>query len=158
MGSDKKSFTITPSSLLGFSTSYSVIVGSAVKNIAGYSVTGTTSFTFTTESSISLGIETSSSTSYSSAPAISIYPAFVDNMPYKAWKLTGSTDYYELKGRAGTLPYTWTVVSGALPTGLSLSSDGNLTAVAGTAGRRNRATRSIINSRSGFGRECHRLR
>ncbi|OGO79833.1 MAG: hypothetical protein A2Y21_05465 [Clostridiales bacterium GWC2_40_7] len=76
-----------------------------------------------------INIITTSSDFYSQLPATSIYPAFVDNMPYQAWTMEGSTDYYQLVATGGKEPYTWFLVSGSLPAGLSLCSNGRISGV-----------------------------
>lgn len=56
-----------------------------------------------------------------------IYPAFVDNLPYWAYANevsleSSETDYFQLKASGGTT-YSWTLVSGSLPPGLSFGKD-----------------------------------
>ena len=36
---------------------------------------------------------------------------------------------FQLKGRAGCVPYTWTIASGSLPPGIQLTTDGNFTGI-----------------------------
>ncbi|QRQ99724.1 alpha-L-fucosidase [Dyadobacter sandarakinus] len=59
-----------------------------------------------------------------------IYPVFVDNTPYTSF--TGPTQmpasylqYFPLKATGGST-YTWSLLSGSLPDGLALSSDGKI--------------------------------
>jgi hypothetical protein len=48
--------------------------------------------------------------------------------------LTGSAYATSLSASGGTIPYTWTIASGSLPTGLSLSSNGRITGTPSSAG------------------------
>jgi len=78
-------------------------------------------------------ITTTSSTSYASDKDNAIYPAFVDNMPYEAWNSgstisTSRTQYFQLKAAGGS-DYTWSLVGGSLPDGLSISSLGRISGI-----------------------------
>ncbi|MCF2491100.1 alpha-L-fucosidase [Dyadobacter sp. CY347] len=59
----------------------------------------------------------------------SIFPVFVDNMPYESWSLTERFAYFQFAAEGGS-SYRWQVIDGALPTGLSLSKDGKLSGTA----------------------------
>jgi hypothetical protein len=80
-------------------------------------------------------ITTTSSSNYMTSPATAIYPVFVDGMSYKAWTLSGSTSYFQLKASGGSGTYkSWTKVSGTLPPGLSLASNGQISGTPTTVG------------------------
>lgn len=56
-----------------------------------------------------------------------IYPAFVDNLPYWAFKddqslCTSQTDFFQLKATGGT-SYSWRFISGSLPPGLKFGKE-----------------------------------
>ncbi|WP_165940227.1 alpha-L-fucosidase [Dyadobacter psychrotolerans] len=59
-------------------------------------------------------------------PDLSIYPAFVDGIAYSSWSESGSRPFFQLLASGGNKPYKWKVISGALPLGINLSSDGKL--------------------------------
>lgn len=70
---------------------------------------------------------TSTSTSeYHRKINTSIYPAFVDHMPYESWTPSGKKPFFQLLATGGQLPYTWTLDSGALPDGIQLTKNGKL--------------------------------
>ncbi|MCF0058314.1 FN3 associated domain-containing protein [Dyadobacter sp. CY356] len=71
-------------------------------------------------------ITTTSSSIYSQSPQTSIYPAFVDNMPYESWTQTGKKPFYQLVASGGQNPYNWTLDKGSLPDGILLTKDGKL--------------------------------
>lgn len=76
-----------------------------------------------------LKITTTSSSIYSQSPQTSIYPAFVDNMPYESWTQAEKKPFYQLVAAGGQSPYIWTLETGSLPDGLLLTKDGRLKGV-----------------------------
>lgn len=84
--------------------------------------------------SFPLEIATTSTPSYSASPDTAIYPIFVDGRPYESWTPEGGLDHFPLKATGGKQPYTWSIVSGSLPNGLSLSSGGKISGRATTEG------------------------
>ena len=84
--------------------------------------------------SVPLTITTTNSTQYLTNPATAIYPAFVDQLPYQAWTMSGSTNYFPLQAIGGSGGYEWTLISGTMPTGLSLAVDGKISGTPTTEG------------------------
>ncbi|MDQ1085693.1 alpha-L-fucosidase [Siphonobacter sp. SORGH_AS_1065] len=72
-----------------------------------------------------LTITTTSSTAYRHDRENSIYPAFVDNLPYQSWTENGSKSYFQLQAKGGQ-SYNWKLIKGNLPLGLSLKEDGKI--------------------------------
>ena len=121
--------TIAPAQLLEFATSYrAVLVRPDEDDMV---------VEFTTEQIKDFVITTTSSTEYNDTylpggevirgdQENAIYPAYVDNIEYQSWTLYGSKRYFELKQKGGVGEVTWKVTSGALPTGLELTSGGKI--------------------------------
>ncbi|WP_158547864.1 discoidin domain-containing protein [Dyadobacter luteus] len=82
----------------------------------------------------SLTIVSESSSAAVPYPPNAIYPAFVDNMEYNSWTESGKNSYFQLKATGGASPYTWSVTSGSLPGGLSLTTDGKIQGTPTTEG------------------------
>lgn len=77
-----------------------------------------------------LRITTTSSSEYNKNPKTSIYPAFVDNIPYQSWTEAGPSPFFQLTADGGTPPYSWYVADGALPGGLQLEKSGKIRGMA----------------------------
>lgn len=67
-----------------------------------------------------LRITTTSSSEYNKNPKTSIYPAFVDNIPYQSWTEAGPSPFFQLTADGGTPPYSWSV-AGCKPGSHTLS-------------------------------------
>lgn len=71
---------------------------------------------------------------YINNKANAIYPVFVDNLPYSSWVSEHvmdnspdhpEKDHFQLKA-TGATTFTWSLVSGSLPTGLTLATNGKI--------------------------------
>ncbi len=70
-----------------------------------------------------------------SALSIAVSPALVVSSAATLPEDTANTSYPEiLEAGGGTAPYSWQIVSGSVPTGLSLASGGNFTGTSSAAG------------------------
>ncbi len=126
---------IDPAQYLETETEYTVTVSSETD---GYSV----STTFTTNDVVpGIKIITQSSTAYSKDNTDAIYPVFVDGTKYQRFEAVHNgtdltqingkiTDYFQFETVEADGAVTWEVISGNLPDGLELTSDGKLQGVA----------------------------
>lgn len=122
-GSGPYRYSVSPSLPAGLtmSTSTGQVSGtpSTTAPSANYSVTVTDNYGTVSSNSFSLGV--------AAAPVISVSPS----LPAST---TGSTYTNTLSAGGGSGPYTFTLNSGSLPTGLSLSSSGVVSGTPGATG------------------------
>jgi hypothetical protein len=104
-------------------------------NASPITITGLTngdSYTFTVTATNSIGPSPASQPSNAvipSAPA-----ALTVTTPTPSFALVGVSYSYQLKATGGTSPYVWSLVSGSLPAGLTMSSAGKITGKATATG------------------------
>ena len=105
--------TLTPTSPLSNSTTYTAVVkGGGVKDLAGNALAADYKWSFTTSAPSALVISTQS------------LSAGTTTVPYSA----------TLAATGGTPPYSWSIATGSLPTGLSLSTSGVISGTPTVAG------------------------
>ena len=105
--------TLTPTSPLSNSMTYTAVVkGGGVKDLAGNAIAADYKWSFTTSAPSALVISTQSLSSGTTT------------VPYSA----------TLAATGGTTPYSWSIASGSLPTGLSLSTSGVISGTPTVAG------------------------
>ncbi len=151
-GQTNMPFTTTLTAVGGTSPyAWSIIAGSLPSGLTLDSLTGIISGTATTAGTFSFTIQVTDAVSASTTASLSI-------MIYQPLTITTSSLTSGMQGVSysqtltvtdGVSPYAWSVVSGALPAGLSFSSDGAIsgtTAAAGTFNFTVRAADSIGNT------------
>ena len=126
---DKRNVTIDVSGGIECGKVYAVKIPNTVKTVGGEPFPEL-DIQVNAPSQTALAITTKSDSFYSEDKANSIYPVFADGLPYESWTADGKKPYFKLRAAGGRAPYTYAVISGRLPEGLSLSQDGKL---AGTA-------------------------
>ena len=108
---------------------WSVSVGSLPPGVTLGASTGLLSGTPTTAGSYSFTVQVTDSSSLTSTEAVTVTiipgPSVSLPAPPPGWTHTVYSDTLTESG--GTSPFTWSVSSGSLPAGISLSGDGNLT-------------------------------
>ncbi len=105
--------TLTPTSPLSNSMTYTAVVkGGGVKDLAGNALAADYKWSFTTSAPSALVISTQS------------LSAGTTTVPYSA----------TLAATGGTPPYSWSIATGSLPTGLSLSTSGVISGTPTVAG------------------------
>lgn len=122
---NSRQIILKPKTGLDYGENYVVSVNDKAKSVWG--IPAEPSFAeFTVEAVKPLEITTLSSSKYMEDKENSIYPAFVDNMSYQSWTYEGEKNYYDIKADGGKGPYKFTLVSGALPDGITMNEYGRL--------------------------------
>ncbi len=122
---NSKKIILTPKSGLDYNSSYIINVKDTLKSVWG--IPAAPKFKeFTVGEEKPLEITTLSSSEYFSDKENSIYPAFVDNMPYQSWTEDGERNYYDIKAAGGKAPYKFSISKGALPGGITMDENGRL--------------------------------
>lgn len=125
ISSDGKTVSLSAAEGLVGGASYQLDIDENLKTPGGEPY-GVQSISVNIPQETELVILTKSDTSYMSDRENSIYPAFADGLDYQSWTAEGAKPFYQIKATGGRAPYTFEIINGRLPEGLTLGADGKI--------------------------------